>query len=635
MDLGRDDQSPDDGAARLPPDLLGYLAGLFGLVDAAVPTGGGSRTRPPGSADDRGPAPERCSTSSACTRLGRVPPALRREPRRSSSTAARSCRAHAQAEALRRGRASTCRAACGCLPSSASAPREGNVPGDPRQALPPPAEPAAGRRCRRPAAVRDRSRSGRLPGGRPQLPRVAGRRRRAPRSTRCGAQARLRRRLPPAALLYLLLRHALDLGYGDTGHRAARLEPGARPRPGRAWPGASRVPPRRRGGRLTRQPHGSTSTGQRRSSPATRSLCSASTSRTVLVQAARPVPERAARGARPLAGVRPGRGSNGRWPSTSTAAPTVSTPGAVGSSATQLALMRGDDGGSADGETPSSDGRRGVLIGAYGWLEDVRPRAAATRARRRCDPELAAIFQREGDAPLGRDAGNGGLHPRAVARPRRHGRGAPQRLPRQRDARQPRRARRQPRRPRGSGPRWPSSRDPQRPEPRRAARLPAGARPARPRTTCSSSTGSSSTCARRFPLVGDRLTSTSTEDPDVPVAAVEARNVVDGLALVEHLDEAGPNPTYPFGIDGLPTLDDLAAATPLTPAQVGAVDRRRRGRGCATSTTPSPTSRWPRACTRPSGATTTAPPATLDAVRQGQLAAEPDVVRDAARRASR
>ena len=76
---------------------------------------------------------------------------------------------------------------------------------------------------------------------------------------------------------------------------------------------------------------------------------------------------------------------------------------------------------------------------------------------------------------------------------------------------------------------------------------------------------------RLFPLAGNRQASTSADDPDVPISAVEARNVVDGLALVEHLDGAGPNPAYPYGLDGLPGLDDLAAATPLTPAQIGAV----------------------------------------------------------------
>jgi len=236
--------------------------------------------------------------------------------------------------------------------------------------------------------------------------------------------------------------------------------------------------------------------------------------------------------------------------------------------AAQLALMRGDDGGSRDDDGSAPDGRRGVLIGAYGWLEDVRPKAAATEPVT-LDPELAAIFQRADDAPLERDPANAGhLHAPSLdhavtAAILRSGHLA------------------------NATPGNPGALD-------------VNLSSARVRTAMTVVEGIRNGQSlgallgyrlerslhdrddlfldrllvglrRRFPLAGNRQASTSTDDPDVPVSAVEARNVVDGLALVEHLDEAGPNPTYPYGLDGLPTLDDLAAATPLTPAQVGAV----------------------------------------------------------------
>lgn len=50
----------------------------------------------------------------------------------------------------------------------------------------------------------------------------------------------------------------------------------------------------------------------------------------------------------------------------------------------------------------------GIHLGAYGRLEDVRPSGAARRPVRLA-PELRAIFQRKGDAPLEVDTANGGF----------------------------------------------------------------------------------------------------------------------------------------------------------------------------------------------------------------------------------
>jgi hypothetical protein len=69
---------------------------------------------------------------------------------------------------------------------------------------------------------------------------------------------------------------------------------------------------------------------------------------------------------------------------------------------------------------------------------------------------------------------------------------------------------------------------------------------------------------RAFPLAGDRLASTSTEaagDP-APIEAIEARNVMDGLRLVEQVVQSG-SPSYPFGRTDLP---------PATDAQRSAID---------------------------------------------------------------
>jgi hypothetical protein len=56
-----------------------------------------------------------------------------------------------------------------------------------------------------------------------------------------------------------------------------------------------------------------------------------------------------------------------------------------------------------------------------------------------------------------------------------------------------------------------------------------------------------------FPLVAAKLPET-TAPPGTPITALEARNVVDGLALVRHVTRTGPA-TYPFGLTGLPAAD--------------------------------------------------------------------------------
>ena len=63
---------------------------------------------------------------------------------------------------------------------------------------------------------------------------------------------------------------------------------------------------------------------------------------------------------------------------------------------------------------------------------------------------------------------------------------------------------------------------------------------------------------KAFPLRADRLQSTATPE-GVPIEAIEARNVIDGLALAEHINATGAR-QYPFGKPGLPTASDTESA---------------------------------------------------------------------------
>jgi hypothetical protein len=63
---------------------------------------------------------------------------------------------------------------------------------------------------------------------------------------------------------------------------------------------------------------------------------------------------------------------------------------------------------------------------------------------------------------------------------------------------------------------------------------------------------------KAFPLRANRISSTVPEDEDVPIDAVDARNVVDGLLLVERVRTTG-NDNYPFGLD-LPAADAAESA---------------------------------------------------------------------------
>jgi hypothetical protein len=75
---------------------------------------------------------------------------------------------------------------------------------------------------------------------------------------------------------------------------------------------------------------------------------------------------------------------------------------------------------------------------------------------------------------------------------------------------------------------------------------------------------------RVFPLAAEQLQSTAT-DPSTPIDQVQARDVVDGLALVNHLEATGAF-GYPFGL----TPAQIPPATPAQQAALGAEFDRLR-----------------------------------------------------------
>ena len=236
----------------------------------------------------------------------------------------------------------------------------------------------------------------------------------------------------------------------------------------------------------------------------------------------------------------------------------------------------------------------GVHLGAYAWLEDVRPRATQPEPVQ-LDDDLAAIFERDGDPPLARDRSNGGhvhapsLNHAVTAAVLRSG--------------------------------YLANADPSNPGPlavnlsservRLALSILEGIRAGQSlgallgyrlerglhdRHALAEVDRFVFVLRKAFPLRADHLAPTQTAQ-DVPIEAIEARNVMDGLQLVEQVRRAG-TAAYPFGLD--------AAGRGRRAARR---DRRRGRRACSTSTTPSPTSRSRRASTRRSRATTTASPA--------------------------
>jgi hypothetical protein len=197
----------------------------------------------------------------------------------------------------------------------------------------------------------------------------------------------------------------------------------------------------------------------------------------------------------------------------------------------------------------------GLYLGAFGWLEDVRPENKELKPVQ-LDVELEKIFNKPGDAPLMSDASNGGyihapsLNHAVTAAVLRNGylvNAAP-----------------------GN-----------------AQSLAVNLSSSRVRVGLSILEGIRSgqslgallgyqferglhdrynlaevdeliyKLRKVFPLRADRLNATKS-DPDVAIEAIEARNVIDGLSLVNHIKRTG-NTTYPFG-KPLPSATDAQKA---------------------------------------------------------------------------
>jgi hypothetical protein len=195
-----------------------------------------------------------------------------------------------------------------------------------------------------------------------------------------------------------------------------------------------------------------------------------------------------------------------------------------------------------------SDYRRGIHIGAYGWLEDVRPRAVPLEPVILSD-ELAQIFTPPGSSPLLTDPANGGyvhtpsLSQAATATILRAGYLAAA----------------SERNPATLAVNLTSERV------RLALSFLDGLRNGQSlgallgyqferglhdRHTIAEVDRFISGLRRAFPLRAGRLPDTA-PPPGTAIEAIEARNVVDGLALVRHVTRAN-QPRYPFGKPGLP-----------------------------------------------------------------------------------
>lgn len=208
--------------------------------------------------------------------------------------------------------------------------------------------------------------------------------------------------------------------------------------------------------------------------------------------------------------------------------------------------------------------RKGLYIGAYGWVENLKPDETRLSPVRLVDEELIGIFERENDPPLMRDSGNAGyvhapsLNHAVTAAVLRNA--------------------------------YISTASPEEAEVfavnlssdrvRRAMAVIEGLRNGQSlsallgyqlerglhdRHSLAEVDEYIYVLRDRFPLVANRLKDTKTTENE-SISSIEARNVVDGEALVNHIENASPQ-TYPYGISGLPapgtTAGDVIAAEML------------------------------------------------------------------------
>lgn len=219
----------------------------------------------------------------------------------------------------------------------------------------------------------------------------------------------------------------------------------------------------------------------------------------------------------------------------------------------QLEAMRKERSEGEDGQRH----REGVYLGAYAWLEDVRPEQKVLTPVRLADEELQQVFA--GGAPLLRDSENGGfvlapsLNHAVTAAVLRNGYLA------------------------NASPETPGALAVNLSSDR--VRLALGAlegmragqslgallgyrleRGLHDRHSLAEVDRFVYALRKAFPLHADKLEPTRT-DADVPIDQVDASNVLDGLQLVERVRSTG-NDNYPFGLD----------LEPAGPAESAAID---------------------------------------------------------------
>lgn len=225
----------------------------------------------------------------------------------------------------------------------------------------------------------------------------------------------------------------------------------------------------------------------------------------------------------------------------------------------------GQGDGDGDGERP---GRRGCYLGAYGWVEDLRP-DHRTLAPVDLPAELAEIFDRPGQAPLGIDARNFGyihapsLDHAVTAAVLRNGYLA-NATPADPDA---------------------LSVNLSSERVRRAMEVIDGMRNGQPLGALLGYRLERGLHDRpglfldaiifelraAFPLVANHFSTTRVGGE--PIQAVEARNVVDGRALVEHVaPRTGAARQYPWGLTDLPAISDAAARAAIDDEVEGLID---------------------------------------------------------------
>lgn len=200
--------------------------------------------------------------------------------------------------------------------------------------------------------------------------------------------------------------------------------------------------------------------------------------------------------------------------------------------------------------------QQGIYLGAYGWLEDVRPKAAKLEPVELPD-ELAKDFEAQGEPPLVRDSSNGGfvhapsLDHATTAAVLRSGflahasEESPDTLSVNLSSRRVRLALNL----------LDGIRSGQSLGALLGYRLERGLHDRHGEVEVDSYIYA---LRKQFPLRADKIAATATE-ADTPIEAVEARNVVDGLRLVEHVRETGDS-AYPFGVSTLPEAGEAERA---------------------------------------------------------------------------